>query len=65
MNWARGDFATAVLANGHILAVGGENSYKDPSTVALHGVAQPWVEEYHPTLDVWVPKAVLSEPRFR
>ena len=33
--------------------------------LALHQVAQPWVEEYIPELDTWVPKAVLSEPRFR
>ena len=38
---------------------------QEPSTVALHEVAQPWVEEYVPELDVWVPKAALSEPRFR
>ena len=33
--------------------------------LTLHQVAQPWVEEYIPELDTWVPKAVLSEPRFR
>ena len=65
MNWARGDFATSVLSNGNILAVGGENNYKQPSTIAMNQVAQPWVEEYVTELDIWVPKAVLSQPRFR
>lgn len=67
MNWARGDFATVTLSNGHILAMGGENNYmtKDISQTAFHLVAQPWVEEYNPLLDIWVPKAAMFEPRFR
>ncbi len=44
---------------------GGENNYKAASTSADNLVAQPWVELYITALDVWVPKAALSEPRFR
>jgi hypothetical protein len=65
MNWARGDFATVVLSNGHIVAVGGENGYDDAGTVRVNEVAQPWVEEYILGHNIWVPKAALSEPRFR
>ena len=38
MNWARGDFGSTTLSNGHILAVGGENDYKQPGTIALNQV---------------------------
>lgn len=44
---------------------GGEGSFKAGNESQTNQVARPWVEEYIPSLDIWVPKAALFEPRFR
>lgn len=65
MNWPRGDMGSELLSNGHILTAGGENDFKTVALSALHEVAQRWAEEYDPSNDVWIPKALAFEPRFR
>ena len=65
MNWARGDMGSELLSNGHIITAGGEGNYKSPALSALRQVAQYWVEDYDPSNDIWIPKAILFEPRFR
>lgn len=61
MNWARGDHAFAVLSNGRLLVIGGEN---DPETINDKTPIRS-VEMYNIADDVWSEKAPLVYARFR